>query len=162
VLAFDINKNSRFGRFRQNMMVICSLIESKSLLLLNPYMFPWHKPYYVVFWWRPFIGQNSLSLSFNINKNSRFGHFWPKIMVISPLIVNESLLLLNSYMFRWHKPHYLVFGGVCLSIKNSEVLAFDINENSHFRHFRPKMLVICPLIVIESLLLLTRHMFYWH
>jgi hypothetical protein len=43
-----------------------------------------------------------------------------------------------------HKPHYLVFSGDHLYVTNSYVLAFNINENSRFGCFRPKMLAICP------------------
>jgi hypothetical protein len=127
----------------------------------HPRMFPWHKPPLFGFWWRSFIGQKSMGVS---------------ILIL--MILSESLLLLTPHMFFWHKLHYLVFGDDHLSGKNLYTLAFSINENSCSRHFRPKMLAICPLIVTESLILkmlaicplivteslilLNPHMFLWH
>jgi hypothetical protein len=54
LLAFDINENSCFGRFRSKMMAICPLIVSESFLLLSSHIFLTQTTLFG-FWWRPFI-----------------------------------------------------------------------------------------------------------
>jgi hypothetical protein len=81
------------------------------------------------------------------------------MLTMCVLIMSESLLLCTPHMFTSYSPNYLVFHGDHLSVKNPYVLAFDINENSRFGRFWPKILAIYSLIVSENLLLLTPHMF---
>jgi hypothetical protein len=103
----------------------------------------------------PNISKNPYMLAFDLNQNSRFGCFRPKMLAICPLIVSERVPLLTLHMFCWHKPHYFIFGETIYRSK-IYVLAFDTNENSRFGRFQSKLLAICPFIMSVILLLLVR------
>jgi hypothetical protein len=109
---------SFIGQKSMGVSILILMILSESVLLLTPHMFFWHKLHYLVFGDDHLSGKNLYMLAFNINENSCSGHFRPKMLAICPLIVTESLILLNPHMFLWHKSYYLVFGGDNLSIKN--------------------------------------------
>jgi hypothetical protein len=102
-------------------------------------------------------------LAFDINENSCFGHFRPRMFVICPLIFSESLLLITSTYVSLTWTTLFDFCRDYFSVKNLYVLVIDINENSRFCRFKKKNVGhIYPLILSVSLLLLSPHIFLWH
>jgi hypothetical protein len=143
------------------MLVIWPLIVSGSLLLPTPHIFPWHKLYCFVFGGHHLSVKNPYMLAFDLNQNSRFGCFRPKMLAICLLIVSERVSLLTLHMFCWHKPHYFIFVETIYRSK-IYVLAFDTNENSRFGRFQSKLLAICPFIMSVILLLFNPYKFSWY
>ena len=86
-----------------------------------------------------------------------------KMGVVWPLIVDQRLIHLTPHMFPCHRSHHRlhswISGGNHFLVKNSYVLAFDIIENGHSWLFSTKMWVVWPLIIYQTLIHLTPHMF---
>ena len=82
--------------------------------------------------------------------------------VVWPLIINQRLVHLTPHMFPCHRSHSWIFGGDHFLVKNSYVLAFGIIENGRSWLFSTKMGVVWPLIIDQTLIHLTPHMFPCH
>jgi hypothetical protein len=81
------------------------------------------------FWWRPFVGQKSVGVSFGIIENGRSWQFSSKMGVVWPFIIDQRLVHLTPHMFPCHRAHSWISGGDHFLVKNSCVLAFGIIEN---------------------------------
>jgi hypothetical protein len=65
-------------------------------------------------------------------------------------------------MFHCRRSHSWISGGDHFLVKNPYVLAFGIFENGHSWLFSTKMGVVWPLIIDQTLMHLTSHMFPCH
>src|SRR6187455_2059821 len=68
----------------------------------------------------------------------------------------------HPHMFSCHRSHSWISGGDYFLVKNPLVLAFGIIENGRSWLFSTKMRVVWPLIIDQSLVHLTPHMFPCH
>jgi hypothetical protein len=99
------------------------------------------------FWWRPFLGQKSVRVTFGIIENGRSWLFSTKMGVVWPLIIDQRLVQLTPHMFPSHISHSWISGGDHFLVKNQYVLAFGIIENGRSWLFSTKMGVVWPLII---------------
>jgi hypothetical protein len=90
------------------------------------------------FWWRPFVGQKSVGVSFGIIENGRSWQFSSKMGVVWPFIIDQRLVHLTPHMFPCYRAHSWISGGDHFLVKNSYVLAFGILENGRSWLFSTK------------------------
>jgi hypothetical protein len=67
------------------------------------------------FWWRPFLGQESVG---GIIENGRSWLFSSKMGVVWPLIIDQRLVHLTPHMFPCHRSHSWIYGGDQFLVKN--------------------------------------------
>jgi hypothetical protein len=79
-----------------------------------------------------------------------------------PLIIDQRLVHLTPHKFPCHTSHSLISGGDHYFVKNPLVLAFGIIENGQSWLFSTQMGVVWPLIIDQSLIHCTPHMFPCH
>jgi hypothetical protein len=162
VLAFGIIENGSPCYFLTKIGVVWPLIINQRLIHLSPHMFPCHKLHSWISSGDHFLVKNPKVLAFGIIENGRSLLFSTKMGVVWPLIIDQRLVHLTPHMFPCHRSNSWISGGDHFLVKNSLVLAFDIIENGHSWLFSTQMGVVWPLIIDQSLVHCSQHMFPCH
>jgi lipoprotein signal peptidase len=162
VLAFGIIENDRLWLFSIKMRVVWPLIINQRLIHLTPHMFPCHRSHSWISGGDHFMVKYPYVLAFGIIENGRSWLFSTKMGVVWPLIFDQRLIHLTTHMFPCHRSHSWISSGDHFLVKNPYVLAFGIIENCRSWQFSTKMGVVWPLIIDQTLVHLTPHMFPCH
>src|SRR5688572_23225389 len=85
-----------------------------------------------------------------------------KMGVVWQLIIDQRLIHLTPHMVPCHRSHSWIFGGYHFLGKNPNVFAFCIYENCHSLLILSKIGVVSLLIIDQTLIHLTTHMFPCH
>jgi hypothetical protein len=88
--------------------------------------------------------------------------FSTKMGVVWPLIIYQRIVNLTPHMFLCHRLHSLISGEDHFLVKNPNVLAFGTVENGRSWLFSTKTGVVWPLIINQSFVHFTPHMFSCH
>src|SRR5690348_4391704 len=144
------------------MAVVSPLSIDQTLIHLTPHMFPCHRSHSWISGGDHFLVKIPYVLAFGIFENGRSWLFSTKMGVVWPLIIDQRLIHLTPHMFPYHRSHSWISGGDHFLVKIPYVLAFGIFENGRSCLFSTKMVVVSPLIIDQTLIHLTPHMFPYH
>jgi hypothetical protein len=111
VLAFGIIENTRSWLFSTKMGVVCDHWSWTRGSYTSPHICFLAIDHILGFWWRAFLGQKSIGVSFWYYWKLSFMLFSTKMGLVWPLIIDQRLVHLTPHMFPCHRSHSSISGG---------------------------------------------------